>query len=261
MVCPWTVPEPVCCRECWNAADPSLKVAAQDFAYTFLNAATGRQFGECVMTVRPCGWNTCNTGIEWLGWSWGGSVWQPYILNGLWYNAACGCAGLCSCIPDCAVRLDGPVNTIIEVRIDGVVVDPSTYFVMDQQWLVRASNSDDCWPECADMNAVPGEGFEVTYTRGRPVPTALLNAASKLACEWVKSCTGDSSCRLSSWVVAMSRQGTDFQFVNPVELITRGLTGLKEVDMLITAYNPNQLHAPLRVFAPELRYPRVITWP
>jgi hypothetical protein len=159
------------------------------------------------------------------------------------------------------VRLDGPVIDIVEVTIDGVVVDPSTYFVMDQQWLVRVGGIDECWPDCPDLNAAPGGGFEVTYTKGRPVPQALLNAASKLACEWVKSCSGDSSCRLSSWVVAMSRQGTDFQFVNPVDLITRGLTGLKEVDMLITAYNPNNLHAPLRVFAPELRWPRMITWP
>lgn len=259
MACDWVVEDPLCC-ECWNTADPRMKEQAIAWATAVMNMRTGQQFGLCEITVRPCGWRMVNGLVEWFGASWSGSSWVPYLWNGQWYNAWCGCDGLCCCIPDCSVRLDGPVQSIIEVTLDGVVVDPSTYFVYDNTWLTRVEGNG-CWPECSNLNLAPGEGWEVTYTRGRPVPVEVLAATAVLACEYVKGCKGDSSCRLSSRLVSMTRQGADFQFVSPDDMIKLGLTGINEVDAIITAYNPYGLKAPLRVFSPELRYPRVVTWP
>jgi hypothetical protein len=264
-VCPWItdLAKPLCCDGCdWESVDPLVKQAAINWATVILWAATGRQFDECEQTVRPCGWNRCADGsLDWFGWGWSGSTWMPYLWNGVWFN--CGCSGMCSCNPDCSVRLDGPVVSITEVTVDGDVVDPDTYFVYDRQWLTRVGP--DCWPTCPDLNAAPGPAagvFEVTYVRGRAVPADLKVAVGTLACQWIKACRGDSSCRITnSRIIAMSRQGTDFQFVAPEDLLRLGLTGVGEVDMLIAAYNPNGLHAPLRVFAPELVYPRVVTWP
>lgn len=238
-----------------------IREAAIAYATTIVWAGTGRQFGLCEVTVRPCGWRDCGTGIEWFGSIWQGSTWVPYLWEGQWYNAWCGCTGLCSCIPDCSVRLQGPVNSIVEVTIDGVVVDPATYFVYDQQWLTRVKDND-CWPQCSDLNLAPGEGWEVTYTRGRPVPPELIQAVGILAWQWILSCQGDESCRITNQrIIAMSRQGTDFQFVSPSEMLQFGWTGVAEVDQLISAYNPYGLKAPLLVFSPEIRYPRQVTWP
>jgi hypothetical protein len=82
-----------------------------------------------------------------------------------------------------------------------------------------------------------------------------------LAWQWILACQGNDGCRLSQWIVSMTRQQADFQFPDPTQVLQMGLTGLREVDMLIMAYNPYSLKAPLRVFSPEIKYPRVVTWP
>lgn len=257
-LCPWPVEDPLCCP-CWNAANPAMKEQAILWASEILHARTGRQFGACEITVRPCGNQPCGNGmVNWFGFNWNGGIWTPYIWNGVWYN--CACPGLCSCDPRCQVMLSGPVAEVVEVKIDGVVVDPSAYRVDDYKWLVRQDG--ECWPECADQNVPAGEvgSFEVTYKRGMPVPLALLQMAAILACEYVKRCTGDDSCRLGSRVVAMSRQGVDFQFVPLDQLLTHGLTGVDEVDQMILAYNPAGLTHRLRVYSSANRFPRQTTW-
>jgi len=260
--CSWSIPDPLCC-DCWETVSPAVQAAAVDYATTVLWASTGRQFGLCEVTVRPCGYDRCNDGtLNWLGWSWWGGTWTPYILNGVWYN--CSCPGLCTCDPRCQIWLPGPVYSITEVLQDGAPVDPGTYRVDDASWLVKNDpDTNGCWPKCPDMNAAGGsaDAFEVTYMRGTPVPSALLTAASTLACEWVKGCTGDSSCRLSSRVVAMSRQGVDFQLVSPETLLENGFVGIGEIDQLIAAYNPNGLQRRLRVFSTNRPIPRTQTWP
>lgn len=261
--CAWNVATPPECCDCWETLTPTQQAAAIDYATTVLWASTGRQFGECEVTVRPCGRDPGNDGcLNWFGWSWSGGVWVPYIWQGTWYN--CPCPGICSCDPRCQVWLPGPVSSIVEVLVDGVVVDPATYRVDDNKWLVRIDpDTNGCWPECPDQNLNTTEvgTFEVTYTRGTPVPSALLFAAGTLACEWAKACAGDSSCRLSSRVIAMSRQGVDFQLVDPDTLLEKGFTGIGEVDQLIAAYNPNGLHRRLKVYTTLRRNPRMTTWP
>ncbi len=265
MICPWLtdLSRPVCaCSTCeWDTATDAQKLAAIDWASTILWASTGRQFGLCPVTVRPCGWRDRAGGVEWFGSLWQGSSWVPYLWNGTWYNAMCGCAGMCCCIPDCSVRLAGPVESIIQVTIDGVIVDPATYFVYDQQWLTRVKDNG-CWPFCSDLNLAPGEGWEVEYNRGRAVPAPLLWAVGVLACQYLKLCQGGEDCRITnSRIVAMQRQGTDFQFVSFSEMLEFGWTGVAEVDQLISSYNPYGLKSPLLVLSPELRYPKQITWP
>ena len=52
---------------------------------------------------------------------------QPYISAGVWRN--CGCAGPCSCRARCEAYLPGPIAEIIEVKVDGLVLDPAAYRV------------------------------------------------------------------------------------------------------------------------------------
>lgn len=255
--CGWTIPDPLCC-DTWDDLDPEVQSAARDYAATILWAATGRRFGPCEVQVRPCGMRPCGDGmLEFFGFSWSGGTWVPYIFNGNWYN--CMCPGTCCCDPRCAVRLTGPVESIVEVTIGGIAVDPDTYRVDNQMWLVRTNG--ECWPTCADMDTDDGDNvFVVTYMRGDPVPNSLLRAAATLACEWGKACTG-GECRLGNQVTSLARNGVTIEMLSPDDLLAGGLTGIFEVDQVIKAWNPYGLKQRDRILAPELRIPREVTFP
>jgi hypothetical protein len=258
--CAWEVPDPLCC-ECWEAADPAMKAQAILWASSVMYARTGRQFGLCEVTVRPCMKRACDTlGAGWAWWGWSGSLWTPYIWQGTWYN--CFCGEVCCCEPRCQVQLAGPVDSITEVTIGGVVVDPDTYRVDNFQWLVREGG--ECWPQCPNMDNPSGgtDVWEVTYMRGRAVPADVLAMTAILACEYVKFCTGDSSCRLNSRVTALIRQDVSLQFVAPDTMLSLGLTGIGVVDEVIATYNPAGLKYQPRVFSQATSpWPRQQTWP
>ena len=263
--CTWPdIGNQLCCEE-WNTYSAALQTQAADYAKMILWAATGRQYGLCDLTVRPCGRFCENCG--WSGWYYDGlGTWVPYIWNGEWKNCWCGGngpGGCCTCAPECQVYLPGPVYSVTSVRVDGqsLNVTGGDIFVLDQQWLVR-TNTTQCWPLCADQNLAPGDqnAFEVRYLRGLPVPTALANAYAALACEYAKACLG-LPCRLPSRVSSISRQGVTISMVDIADLLRNGLTGLWEVDQVIAALNPNGLHGRTRFYSPELMEPRQITFP
>lgn len=255
--CGWVIPDPLCCED-WAGMSPTIQSSARDYAALVLWAGTGRQFGLCTVTVRPCGMKRCNDGlVEFYGYDWSGGTWVPYVFNGTWFN--CSCVGLCCCDPRCQVRLMGPVESITEVLIGGIAVDPSAYRVDDNHWLVRTDGN--CWPTCADLDSDDGDNvFEVTYTRGTAAPPALLRAASTLACEWGKACVG-ADCRLSNRVTSLARNGVTVEMASPEEFLEDGLTGLWEVDSIIRALNPYRRKQRGRVYAPELNVPRMVTSP
>lgn len=244
-----------CCPS-WDDFPPETQAAATDYASLVLWASTGRRFGLCEMTVRPCG-RFLGGQMPFWGWGsyWSGGIWYPYIgSDGLWRN--CGCHGFCNCRPQCEAYLPGPVESISEVIVDQVVVDASTYEVQDNNWLVRVD--DECWPHCPDMAA--DEAFEVTYIRGEPVPSALSHAVGILACEFAKACAGQD-CRLPGRLQFIARQGVTAQLVDVERLLDRGLTGLMEVDQIVAALNPNGLKARPRVMTHDVPIPRTVTTP
>lgn len=260
--CAWDL-STVCCST-WDDYDPATQLAASEYASTVLWAATGRQFGLCEVTVRPCGRYTHGGVPSLFGFSYsvygpGGPGWYPYIgEDGLWRN--CACAGTCGCRPDCEIYLPAPVASIVEVIVDDVVIPSTSYRVDDNKWLVRTDGG--CWPDRADLNVDSGPGFfQVSYVRGTPVPAALLGAAGVLACEFAKACAGDNNCRLPVTVQSIARQGVTAIFTDYQALLDRGLTGLPEVDQVIVALNPFALKARLRVWSPEIRRPRMTTYP
>jgi hypothetical protein len=258
-VCDWTISDPLCCS-CWNGADPAQKAQAIRWATSVMHARTGRQFGPCEVTVRPCMKRNCNQSGSWYGAGWNGNLWTPYIFNGTWFN--CFCNDVCCCEPRCQVQLAGPVADVLSVTIGGVLVDPSTYRVDNLQWLVREGG--ECWPECPNMDNPSGgtDVWEVTYMRGKPVPQEVLEATAILACEYVKFCAGDNTCRLNSRVTSLVRQDVSMEFVAPEVMLALGLTGISIVDDVISSYNPAGLKFQPRVFS-QATYPmpRQQTWP
>lgn len=257
--CTWPDLTQMCC-DGWDDYSPELQAQATEYAKTIVWAATGRQYGLCELTVRPCG-NWCDTCPN--GWYYDGyGSWLPYVWNGVWKNCWCGSPGNCSCDPACQVYLPGPVNEILSVQVNGATLAVTgDYFVLDQQWLVRVDTTA-CWPQCGDQNLAPGnvDAFEVTYLRGRAVPTALAQGTATLACEYAKACLGQV-CRLPQRVASIARQGVTISMVGIEEILKHGLTGLWELDQLIMAYNPYGVKSRARFYSPDLQEPRQVTWP
>jgi len=252
--CVWTI-DTGCCS-IWADLDPADQARATSFATDVLWGLTGRQFGVCPVTVRPCFNNRFNgLGVWWYD----GTFW-PYIFNGQWFNAGCGCFGQCRCepLPYTQAWLPGPVAGVSEVRVDGIVIDPAAYRVDDGQWLVRQDGEK--WPICQDYNLAAGltGTWSVTYFRGAPVPTSLLAGAGTLACEYAKACLGQE-CRLPGRVASIIRQGVSITMVDVDTLMKTGFTGLIEVDQLIRVYNPAALTHRLRLYSPDVMVDRVTT--
>lgn len=266
--CNWDI-NPACCSDFWATLTGPMQAQATDYAAMVLWASTGRQFGACELTVRPCG-RFCENNTA--GWFWDYGTWVPYIYAGVWYNCACGSFDGCRlCRPRCQVYLPGPVQAITQVMVDGSIVDPSTYRVDDSVWLVRTgldtSGNANCWPFRQDYNeagnATPTTGnhtMQVTYNRGTPPPNALLAAAGTLACEYAKACMGQA-CQLPGRITSVARQGISVNMVDVDTLIKSGLTGIVSVDNIIRALNPNGLKGRTRMYSPDLPVTRMQTYP
>jgi hypothetical protein len=263
--CAWTA-DTSCCPG-WDDFTTEQQATALDWATGILDALTGRQFAQCPVLVRPCG-KRC-------GWYGGyltfpvqpglgsglGAPWMvPYIgAGGVWRNCACG--GPCSCRATHQAYLDGPVAEIIEVKVDGVVLDPAAYRL---DWgggpvLVRIDGLG--WPECQDMDLSDDEPdtWSVQYRPGAPLPRIGEIAAGELACEFAKACAGDNGCALPSQLISMSRNGIDVQMADPNTMLENGFTGLPNVDLFIKAVNPNHLSSRARVLTPDLPTNRRMT--
>lgn len=262
---PCTWPLDTTCVAGWADYTPNVQAAATSWAVYILWALTGRRFGTCPTTIRPCGPACGGTG-GYLTWPVGnggttsGLPWMiPWIDSGVWRN--CGCTGGCTCAARCEVAIPGPVAGITEVRVDGLVLDPSAYrldLVRSVAVLVRTDGG--CWPDCQDMDldlTEPGT-FAITYDQGVTVPVAGRLAAGELAGEFAKACSG-ADCVLPQQLASLTRNGVEVQVADPVALFDQGLTGLANVDLWIKAVNPARRAQRSRVYSPDVRVPRRVT--
>lgn len=255
--CEWDLQPGECCPG-WDSFTPQQQARGIRIATALMWAATGRQFGQCEISVQPC--RPPDIGRSYrvypvlLGDGFGS--FHPFLKDGQWFNpgaAACGC-----CTTGCQIPLQGPTSTdaIVEVVVDGVVVPPSAYMVMDNFQLVRIDG--DCFPTCVNFSQQDPPAFEVTYKRGTPVPQVVLDAAGQVACESAKACAG-GECVLPSNVASLSRPGVEFK-VAEVDVTTDRLsTGIREADRIIQLYNPYGRVQRTRIFGPDVHYPRMVT--
>lgn len=254
--CLWDDIDTSCCGDFWDELTPAEQLAATQAATFILWAATGRQYGPCPVTVRPCGRERCDESVG--NWYWYQGTWIPFVFNGQWFN--CGCFDTCQCGPHHRVYLPGPVNSVTSVTVDGNLIDPATYRVDNARYLVRTGDGN-TWPSHQNFDLDSGpDTFFVSYTRGTPVPAYLLAAAGTYACEWAKMCQG-AACQIPSRVATITRQGTTFDMVDVDQLLERGLTGIQSVDQLITAANPYGLKGRQRILSPDITLPWMTTTP
>lgn len=255
--CGWDVTD--CgCGGCLDKLNPAQRARALGLATHWLWAATGRRYGLCEVTVLPCNpspgdplYRTFPVDATTPD---GGGLATPVIEGGRWYNR---CGGGCTCTAACEVDLPGPVDSIVEVAVDGGVVDPDGYEVHDGHLLVRTDGL--CWPSCQALGMeIPG--FQITYLRGNPVPASVLSAAGVLACEYGKACVG-ADCRLPARLASLSRQGVEVTVAQDTAVSEGGKlrTGIAEVDDVVAADNPHGLAARPQVWSPDLPTPRMVT--
>lgn len=237
--CCWPVVAPDCC-DSWDNATTEQREKAMRLAVDFLWAASGRQFGTCEVTVRPCGLSCpCTSGPCHLTPAGLGTLpWQPHITSsGAWSNSTCS---ECRCCAPCEVALPGPVSSITRVVVYGSTIDASAYRVDNARYLVRDDGQ--CWPECNDYSKRTGAGvFEVTYVTGNEVPYGGMVAAGALACSLIQLCPDGQNCGDC--------------------LSDAAATAV--VDQWLALVNPNKLSQPATLIIPGDRSTsvRTQTWP
>lgn len=243
---PWPVMWP-CDVSCES---PTVTGRAVEFATEVIWGLSGRQFGLCEVTLRPCrrdcyefpwpgGWN------EWPGTSW----LSPALIGGQWFNIVCGtCPGTCACSQLSEVLLPAPVNRIVEVKVDGDVLVTGAYRLDDSRVLVRTDGG--AWPRCNELELDDDQAgtWSVTASYGREVPAGGEWAVGELACELLKAFKGED-CRLPRNVTQLARQGVTISYPDMNALFDRGRTGLYLADLFIATWNPNHLNARSKTYS------------
>lgn len=231
------------------------------FSSAILWEATGRQFGNCPVTLRGCR-KDCQTFPGWLPWwdsvssvsAWGWPY--PSLIDGLWFNLACGqCGDSCSCSSYSSITLPEPVVDIVAITVDGVALSPGVdYVTYDNQEIIRVGGE---WPRCQDWTVTGGPGtWVIEASFGAPVPPGAAMANGVLACEIAKSCAGQA-CDLPERVTSVTRQGVSFTVNDPKEFLDNGLTGLYIPDRFIRTYNPSGIQDRARAWNPDDFQPRM----
>lgn len=130
---------------------------ASDFLYV---ASGGRVHGVCERTVWPVSDRSC--GPDRFG------AWSSHSVPG-W-------------IVDDAIPLAGPSTTILEIIIDGEVLDPTEYGLYNGNNLFRRQRA---WPTYNDIAKLPGEDgtFTIRFTFGDPIDRITTQATVELVCQ------------------------------------------------------------------------------
>lgn len=222
-----------CCNTATQAGytetSPQVLDAIAD-ASLLLYYATGRQFGTCTATVRPC--------------------------------LACGCMGEGGCCCEVS-KIDlglWPITAINSVHYDGAAQPLGDFHIDNFHELVR-TNDQDPWPRCTNLWAATGgvhdnetEGyvFEIGITYGIAVPGLLERAARVLACELLNdACLGE--CKLPDRVTNISRRNLTMQVASAEDILRdNGGTGIYQVDLAVKTFNPSRLQSPSFVWNPQL---------
>lgn len=221
---------------------------------------TGKRYpGVCTDLVRPCGrsYGSRNAPV-WHGAAGdlgdGGGDWRWFSSWGY-----CGCdrplGRGCSCSGPSQITLGRtPIVEILEVTIDGDVLDPGEYRVDDFRWLVRLPDSDGTrhsWPCCQrlDLPLTDEDTFGILFSYGRTPPPEGVLAAAIVAGEFALDASG-LPCNLPAELTRASRQNLDFAIVTPSSDVWEQMP--LPVRMAVETMNPHGLDRSPKVWTPDL---------
>lgn len=257
----WPLVEDLACSALVDV-DEDLADAILRTATSLLWNWTGRVFGVADVTVRPCR-RDCDSstyfGIAGIPSStFVNSPFLPVLVDGEFLSLTCRrkCKQGCGCSSVEEIGLAGPVDSIISVTVDGVVLDASAYRVDNRRWLVRTDGGK--WPTCQDLSKSPNEvgTWEVAYRWGTDVPIGGRMAASVLSCEMAKASLG-RDCSLPQRIQSVTREGVSIAILDTFEGLEAGRTGIWLVDSWVASVT----RSPRRsvVLSPDTYVPRVRT--
>lgn len=169
----------------------------------------------------------------------------------------------CYSIP--AVRLGAvPIVEIVEVKIDGEVLDPSRYRVDNWDTLVRLPDADGRnpgWHCCQriDLPDTEPHTWSVKYKFGSEPPIGGVRAAASLGCQLALSMSPRDgvNCRLPRRVQSITRQNMTAAVIDPFTLFDKGLTGLAEVDLWLASERAKARGGPAMFVNPETAARRI----
>lgn len=235
-----------------SSESPSATGYAVSMATRVLWSLTGRQFGTCTSTLRPCR-TDCDSSWPaggWDMWSMPTTYGYGYLDGMYWYPLGCGgCnTGQCGCARVSETRLPDAVSSVIQVKVDGSPLVTGAYRVDNNRLLVRTDGQE--WPRCNNLNKNDTEAgtWSVTAAYGQEVPDGGRLAAGELACEILKAMRGEE-CRLPAGVTQLVRQGVTISVPDFGDILMHGRTGLYLCDMFIMSENPNHLQSRGRIYS------------
>lgn len=239
--------DPIVCVT-WPTGSEAITGYALESATLALWSASGRIFGLCEHTIRPCRRDCFGDAAGWWQWTPGEASWPASaLIRGAWFNLTCGsCSDSCSCVGLEEALLPSPVAEIVSVKLNGeTLATTGVYRVDDDIKLTRIDGG--AWPTCQDMAAADDQDntWSVTLRVGIEVPTLGRQAVGELAREIAAACLG-TECRLPPGVAQLVRQGVtiDFGDSNMNDISER----LYFSGMFINSVNPGRLQE----FAPEV---------
>lgn len=225
---PWFTAEDLACN---TSEYPELAEMAVTAAIRFMVDATCRNYvGICSAIVRP-----------------------PESISGC---KATGNQGRF----DISLGVPAPIRRIVAVYVDGELVDPSYYRLVNHKWIVAHTYTDEdddnplvVWPQQRmdrPLGDVDTWHIEVEY--GRPVPEPLRLAAMQMACEIYSGLTG-GECGFPDGASSISQQGVTVSF----QARTEGKTGIPKIDMQIERYGCSSTKSSRRLHDPAAHKPEV----
>lgn len=135
-----------------------------------------------------------------------------------------------------------PVQRVLSVEINGVVVPPSEYALLNHSTLGFPFSQLACVALCA----------RVTYIWGVNPPAGGRAAAAALADQLLLAWDGDDDCKLPQRVTNVTRQGVSWTILDPQDFLDDGRTGIYTIDLFLKTVNPDKARRPARVFSPDL---------
>ncbi len=257
-----------CCGADLETVGPALLDTAALEASMALYELSGRKFsGLCTRTVRPCRdacacWGNSTFGLG--PWYWTSAAWG-YAPSGWWWYNECGDRAGCGATSQ--VPLAGyPVREILEVKIDGAVLDPldangnPNYRLDGWRTLTRMDDPGPPivtrrFPHCQSMaldDDQPGT-FSISYSFGVDPPQLGIDAAAELACELYKACSGEA-CALPANATRVTRQGIQIERSVVLALLAEPSkpTGLLHLDLFLAAYSQKTKVRRPALFSPDV---------
>lgn len=205
-----------------------------DMASDLLAQATGGTYsGRCRVTVRPVA--LCNDDYD---------PFYPNLQRSSPRDWRRQFGGINS------IPLRGPNINIVEVIVDGVVLNPTEYGLLDNRYLFRKGGK--CWPSVNDLtlNDTEVNTFAVTYEFGN-IDALGRMACIELACELLSDAKGKTS-HLPRGVTSANIQGASISVRDRTAALRDGEEQIPIVARFLSVWAPDGPNAVVGVWAPEL---------